>query len=192
MENKKLEIGNFLGVTLPEQIALPHNCKIRFLERTDIENILLERSPFYFIDKAISFRNDNNNEDLILSVATITEAKCEGHFPLRLIAPYIEFFKLAAQSGVLLAGLTTPNHVPIANGDGRFSSFVKHFIYPPVKVLIESRIEKWYEYGTKLSGENTTYVDEKMVARLWTDYILISKPVFLRINRAKKTEPSSV
>lgn len=196
---KKTEIENFLGMSMPSGPVVPDvpnfvwpdvpNNEVRFLDRADIEKVLLERLPFYYIEKAVSLGKDDKR--VVLTKAVITKDRCEGHFPppLRTIAPFIEFFKACAQSGILMGSLLIPNHVPIANGEGHFKSYNKRFIFAPVDVMVESKVDSWLEYGTKMVGNTMIYAQNTAVAQLWTEYILINKPVFERLIRDKRTAP---
>lgn len=186
MESLSVKIENFLGLKLPQDLDLSaFGSDAKFLDRPEIEKVLLERSPFYFVEKAIVFGKDHDK--VVLTKLTISKERCEGHFPspLRTIAPFIEFFKACAQSAILLGGLMVPNHVTIANGEGRFVSFNKRFIFAPVDVFVVAKVDSWLEYGIKFLGDTKIYADSQPIAQLWTEYVLINEKVFRRLVREK-------
>lgn len=156
----KAEIENFLGVPLPQKFVLPE-ASVKLLDLSDLEELLLERRPFFLIDKAVVI-----GKDLAFGVTTITPAQCAGHFPGHPIVPLIRMCEATAQAGVVLvAANVASDHSPIAIGSGSSEALTKSFVEPPVTLLIE--VKKISEkFGALFVVEGKIYVNGNEVAQL--------------------------
>lgn len=156
----KLEIENFLGVPLPPKLILPE-APVRVLDKPDLESLLLERKPFFLVDKAVVI-----GKELAFAVVTINPEQCAGHFPGRPIVPLIRMCEATAQTGVILvAANVASDHAPIAIGSGSSEALTKSFVEPPVTLLIE--VKKISEkFGALFVIEGKIYVKGDEVAQL--------------------------
>lgn len=126
------QIGDFLGVKLPSEFSISENDVIRLLDKTQLEELIIERSPFFFIDKAVAV-----NDLKVWAVATMTEARSDGHFPGKPIVPLIELCKATAQAGIILTALQgQETQTPIAISAGPSKALAKNLIEAPVCVLV--------------------------------------------------------
>lgn len=110
-----------------------------------IKEILIERLPFFKIDRAIYF-NDNLS---LLGVVEVKKEACEGHFPGKPIIPLILLAEAMAQTSVLTAAAQhwfnikdKDNLIPIAIGCGEAKMLAKKFLSPPMRFLIKTEILK--------------------------------------------------
>ncbi len=131
----------FLGVAMPARFhdAVQADgrspAELELHDTVAIYSRLLERPPFFLVSKAVSMGRSD-----LWAVAPISLERCAGHFPQRPIVPLIRMCEAAAQAGVFLIGLNgTAEHAPIAVGSGNSKATTKHFVEPPVTLLIHAR-----------------------------------------------------
>lgn len=153
MRGRQIAIEKFLEVALPADTVLPDG-GLKFFAEADINDLILERRPFFWIDKAVSIGND-----FMLTSTLVTRAQCEGHFPDHPVVPLIEIFRIAAQTGLLLTALNIPDsQEPIAGGSGKNRAKTNEFIEAPAIILAEA-IKTHYKMGlyfidTKIYANN--------------------------------------
>lgn len=129
LESDSKGIADFLGVKIPESIGTTG--PVRYLGQKDMEALMLERPPFFFIERAVAF-----DTDVVLGVCSIDKERTRGHFPGYPVVPLIELCKAMAQTGIILASLRAkPGKVPIASAAGRSRAFSRDLIPAPARVL---------------------------------------------------------
>jgi 3-hydroxymyristoyl/3-hydroxydecanoyl-(acyl carrier protein) dehydratase len=134
---RRAAIETFLGVQLPDDEDLFGTEEPRFLKLSDIEELMLERAPFFFIERAVAIGNHT-----VLGLARITIERSAGHFPTKPIVPLIELCKAMAQTGIILASLhAQPHEAPIAIGAGASKALAKELVTAPVDVLIKVTLQ---------------------------------------------------
>ena len=102
-----------------------------------MEELMLERAPFFFIERAVAIGNHT-----VLGLARITIERSAGHFPTKPIVPLIELCKAMAQTGIILASLHAhPDEAPIAIGAGASKALAKELVAAPVEVLIKVTLQ---------------------------------------------------
>jgi len=153
MLGTKIAIEKFLSIPLPAEVILPEG-EPKFFVYEDIKALILERKPFFWIDKAVSVGND-----FMLTSTKVTVRQCEGHFPGYPVVPLIEIFRLAAQTGLLLTALNlSAGHEPLAGGSGKNRSKLDVFIEAPVSILVEAKKTAFkmglYFVDTKIYAHN--------------------------------------
>jgi 3-hydroxymyristoyl/3-hydroxydecanoyl-(acyl carrier protein) dehydratase len=150
---KLTQIEQFLGVPLPEDVQEFGSEDVRFLDGPALEALLLERPPFFFIDRAVAFGGTS-----VLAVARMTTERSGGHFPGRPIVPLIELCKGMAQAGIILVALhARPEEAPIAIGSGPSKALARELIKAPADVLIKvtldtSRLKLHFVSGSAYVG----------------------------------------
>ena len=167
-------IGSFLEALLPpEPIQGAH---LRFLDTGELERLMLERPPFFFIEKAVAVDGKT-----VWARARMDEARSAGHFPGRPIVPLIELCKAMAQTGIILAGLQgDESKAPIAIGSGPSEALAKDLIDAPVTVLIKVQLMR-QKFGRFFSIDGTAYVDGVPVGALpEIRYVLMDREQLLR------------
>ncbi len=134
---KVRRIEEFLGVPVPTEVQELAREDDRFLDQTALEDLMLERPPFFFIERAVTFADQT-----VLAVARMTVERCGGHFPNRPIVPLIELCKAMAQAGIILVSLKAAEHeAPIAIGSGNSKAIAKELIAAPADVLIKATLD---------------------------------------------------
>jgi len=127
----------FLGVGLPGGEVLFADEAPRFLLQCDMEKLILERAPFFFVERAVAI-----GDHTVLGLARMTAERSAGHFPGKAIVPLIELCKAMAQAGIVLVSLhARPHEAPIAIGSGESKALAKELIVAPVDVLIKVRLQ---------------------------------------------------
>jgi len=126
----------FLGVPLPNGFGTAQSEQLRYMTQPDLQELMLERAPFFFIERAVAI-----GDHTVLGVAHITVDRSAGHFPSKPIVPLIELCKAMAQTGIVLASLhASPHEAPIAIGAGESKALAKELIVAPVSVLITASL----------------------------------------------------
>jgi 3-hydroxymyristoyl/3-hydroxydecanoyl-(acyl carrier protein) dehydratase len=126
------QISEFLEARLPAELAIGDADNIQLLGYEQMEELMLERAPFFFADKAVAINNST-----VWAAATMTEQRSAGHFPGRPIVPLIELCKATAQAGIILAALQgQASEAPIAISAGESKALAKDLIDAPVRILI--------------------------------------------------------
>jgi len=130
-------IEQFLGAPLPSEDHQFGESEPHLLDRSALNDLLLEREPFFFIDRAVAV-----GDRIAFAVARMTTERSAGHFPGRPIVPLIELCKAMAQAGLILIALKgDQNEAPIAIGSGRSKAVAKGLIPAPVDILIKVTLE---------------------------------------------------
>jgi len=128
-------IQDFLGTALPADFSPVAADCIRFLGTPEMETLMLERSPFYFIERAVAMGT------AVWGVARFSEEHSAGHFPGKPTIPLIELCKGMAQTGIsLVALLGTPQEAPIAIGSGPSRALTKDFVQAPATILFNATL----------------------------------------------------
>jgi 3-hydroxymyristoyl/3-hydroxydecanoyl-(acyl carrier protein) dehydratase len=131
------KVEAFLGVPIPDGDDPAADGELRFLSLSDIEDLILERAPFFFVDRAVAIGNQT-----VLGVVRMSAERCAGHFPGKPIVPLIELCKAMAQAGIVLVSLhARPHESPIAIGSGESKALAKDFIVAPADVLVKVRLQ---------------------------------------------------
>jgi 3-hydroxymyristoyl/3-hydroxydecanoyl-(acyl carrier protein) dehydratase len=131
------DVGSFFGTPLPLGEELPGTDAPRFLTQPDMEQLMLERAPFFFIERAVAF-----GQHTVFGLARMTVERSAGHFPGRPIVPLIELCKAIAQTGIVLASLQArPHEAPIAIASGESKALAKELIAAPVDVLVKVHLQ---------------------------------------------------
>jgi 3-hydroxymyristoyl/3-hydroxydecanoyl-(acyl carrier protein) dehydratase len=126
------QIEDFLGVRLPADLNISTTDNVRLLHNDQIDQLTVERAPFFFIDRAIAVNNST-----VWAATTMTEERSAGHFPGRPIVPLIELCKATAQAGIILTALQgQTSQAPIAISAGESKALAKELIDAPVRILI--------------------------------------------------------
>ena len=86
------EIESFPGVPLPSGEDLSEAEKLRFLKQNGTEDLMRERAPFFFIERAVAIDNHT-----VLGLARMTVERSAGHFPAKPIVPLTELCKPMAK-----------------------------------------------------------------------------------------------
>jgi 3-hydroxymyristoyl/3-hydroxydecanoyl-(acyl carrier protein) dehydratase len=135
--HRRGEVETFLGVPLPSGQALFDTEAPRFLRQGDMEELILERAPFFFVERAVAI-----GDHTVLGLARMTVERSAGHFPKKPIVPLIELCKAMAQAGIVLVSLKAqPHEAPIAIGSGESKALAKELIVAPVDVLIKVTLQ---------------------------------------------------
>ncbi len=136
-ETKRRAVEAFLGVTIPYGETPFGDEEPRYLSQIDMERMILERAPFFFIERAVAIGTHT-----VLGLARMSEQRSAGHFPGKPIVPLIELCKAMAQTGIVLVSLQAqPHEAPIAIGSGESKALAKELIVAPVDVLIKVRLQ---------------------------------------------------
>jgi 3-hydroxymyristoyl/3-hydroxydecanoyl-(acyl carrier protein) dehydratase len=158
--DSRLAVEAFLGVPLPSDEDLFGGEALRFLRQTDMEALMLERAPFFFIERAVAIGTHT-----VLGLAPMTVERSAGHFPGKPVVPLIELCKAMAQAGIVLASLQAlPHEAPIAIGSGESKALAKELILAPVDVLVAVRL-KASRLGLHIV-EGSAYVGGKKIGTL--------------------------
>jgi hypothetical protein len=107
---RRQEVEAFLGVPLPEDELLCAGEALRFLHEIDMEDLVLEPAPFFFIERAVAI-----GQHTVLGLAHMTAEGSAGHFPRKSIVPLIELCKAMAQTGIMLVGAQARSHEAWSN-----------------------------------------------------------------------------
>ena len=161
-DSVRAEVEKFLGLKVPEKLLADLNGdEVKYLASKDLEDLLLERKPFFLVDKAVGI-----GKNCVLGIVNIATIQCAGHFPGRPIVPLIRMCEATAQTGVILVGLNTSHdQAPIAIGAGPSKALTRTFIEPPVTLLIAvTKIAE--KFGALFIVDGKIFVDEKAVAKL--------------------------
>lgn len=157
MHGRKIAIERFLEVALPEDMVLPDG-ELRFFVEQDINDLILERKPFFWIDKAVSI-----GTDFMLTSTLVTAAHCEGHYPGYPVVPLIEIGRVAAQTGFFLVTINMPaDQETIAVGSDKFYPKINEFIDTPAILL--AKAQKTHYTAGFYFVDIVIYVDQKTVA----------------------------
>lgn len=171
-QNTETRAARFLGVLAPKEFALNTKDEVRFLERTDLEEVVLEREPFFFIDKAVAVSRKE-----IWAVAMVTAERSAGHFPGRPSVPLIDLCKLIAQAGSILAALWAgPNEIPIAVSAGESKAHSRNLVDAPVMVLVHATLAQSRRRFHQVNG--TIYANGQRIGSL-------AKIVYALVDRDK-------
>lgn len=140
------QVQAFLGVTTPIGFSIPEGADVRFFDSKGLEALMLERAPFFFIDRAIAFEwkdGEGKSQKVVWSVAEMTKERSAGHFPGRPIVPLIELCKAMAQTGIVVASLeASADDAPIAIGSGESRATARDLVEAPSTILIRAVLTK--------------------------------------------------
>lgn len=186
-DNHRARIEQFLGITLPVGISVGTDA-LNYLSKQDLESLLLERPPFFMIGKAVGI---GVNE--VMATAHISEERCAGHMPGRLIVPLIRMCECATQTALVLAGLhATGDQAPIAIGSGPSRAHARDLVKPPVTLLIHAKRQAPARSdGADPQGRDrrhlvdaAIWVGEELVGTLDSiECVLMNKRIVLRTRR---------
>lgn len=136
-DNVSDAVQDFLGVVLPDDFCPSPAESVRFLSTPDLETLMLERAPFYFIERAVA------TDDSVWGVARFSEDHSAGHFPGKPVIPLIELCKGMAQTGIsLVALLGAAEEAPIAIGSGQSRAVAKDFVKAPATILFKATLAR--------------------------------------------------
>lgn len=136
----RTRIEAFLGVSLPEGFEINPTDAVELLDQSALGELMLERPPFFFIEKAAAIADGNGTFKTVFGYFHMTEAHVAGHFQGCPIVPLIELCKGMAQTGIALAALQGNETVaPIAISAGASKATAKSLIDAPARIL--TRVE---------------------------------------------------
>lgn len=159
-QNTEARAARFLGALTPKEFALNATDEVKYLERADLEEVVLEREPFFFIDKAVAVSRKE-----IWAVAMVTAERSAGHFPGRPSVPLIDLCKLIAQAGSILAALWAgPNEIPIAVSAGESKAHSRNLVDAPVVVLVHATLTQSRQRLHQVNG--TIYANRQKIGSL--------------------------
>ncbi|GEM_PF-5096900 len=181
------QVGAFLGLIVPGGLEIPSE-NLQFLDQDGIQELLLERPPFFMINKAVAF---GSNE--VLSIAHISVERCAGHFPGHPIIPLIRMCECAAQTALILGGLNAgKDQAPIAVGSGDSKAHARNLVEPPVTLVISAKKLPDVPSGERRNSGRRLYVDtsiwvgDELVGSLVRiECVLMKKGIIL--NKRKKS-----
>lgn len=173
------EVGRFLKTIIPDTLVNDGADLLERLHREDIESLILDRLPFLCVDRAVILRS--GEEFKIVSVSTITNDMCEGHFGIKSIIPLIIFSKVMALTGSILLSWMyhqEDNPVPLAvRGEG-VHSVTQKLVTPPATVICEVTFQKKrLQYCTVAANVWIGDIQVAEIARL--GYMLVDKTYLL-------------
>lgn len=126
------QVQAFLGVTTPEGFSIPDDVEPRYFDTKGLQALMLERPPFYFVNRAVAI-----GPDTVWAVAEMTVERSAGHFPGRPIVPLIELCKAMAQAGMIVVAIgADQKDAPIAIQAGKSKALAKELMDAPVEILI--------------------------------------------------------
>lgn len=134
----------FLGVQLPRNFSIPGGARVQCFQKIsdkkeeDMRALMLERPPFFFVERAIAV--EANGKITVWGVAPMSEERSAGHFPEKPIVPLIELCKAMAQTGLIVAALKGEGRVPIAIGSGDSRAIARELIPAPMTALIKASL----------------------------------------------------
>lgn len=165
----KAAIAKFLDIVLPADLSVGDDDQIKTFDRAGLETLLIERAPFYFIERAVVI----NGTD-VLGVADMTAERCAGHFPGRPIVPLIELCKAMAQTGIILVATKGDStEAPIAIGAGESDAVAQHLIKAPARILIKISFKSKFKLHF---GDGTAYLDGSPIGTLKKiKYVLVGR-----------------
>lgn len=170
----KEQIETFLEASLPADFAVADQDKVQLFGKSQMEELMLEREPFFFIEKAAAV-----NDNVVYGACTMTRERSAGHFPGRPIVPLIELCKATAQTGIILAALQgDEDEAPIAIKSGPSKALARNLIDAPARVLVKVELTRSHRGLHIVSGLN--YVNSVPVGSLkdiW--YVLMSRQKLL-------------
>ncbi len=124
----------FLGAQLPG--ALPADGSIELLNQIAMEELMLERRPFFIIDRAVVMRDADGKCVDVYGSVTFTEDMVAGHFPDRPIVPLIYLCKAMAQTGIILvAQHGQRSQAPIAIKESGSEATTKNLLDAPAVII---------------------------------------------------------
>jgi 3-hydroxymyristoyl/3-hydroxydecanoyl-(acyl carrier protein) dehydratase len=153
-------VESFIGTPLPVGEELPQTEAPRYLTQPDMERLMLERPPFFFVERAVAF-----GQDTVFGLARMSVERSAGHFPTKPIVPLIELCKAMAQVGIVLTSLhAKSDEVPIAIGAGESKALAKELVVAPVDLLLKVRLQ-----ASRLGifiVDGSAYVDGRKIGTL--------------------------
>lgn len=173
------QVQRFLGVTTPKGFHIPDGADVRYFDKAGLEQLMLERGPFFFIDRAVAFEwkdGEGKTQKEVWTVANMTRERSEGHFPGRPIIPLIELCKAMAQSGIVVASLeASADDAPIAIGSGESRATARDLIQAPAMILVRATLTKQRRMRM-FWIDGTCYIDGQEIGTLvniW--YMLVER-----------------
>lgn len=125
---------SFLGAQIPG--ALPAEGSIELLNQPEMEDLMLERRPFFIIDRAVVMRDADGKCVDVYGAVHFTEEMVAGHFPGRPIVPLIYLCKAMAQTGIILtAEHGQRSQAPIAIKEGGSEATTKSLVDAPARII---------------------------------------------------------
>ena len=155
----RTRIEEFLSVSLPVDFDYNPIRSIKLLDKVRMESLMLERAPFFFIEKAVALLNADSACYSVIGEALISRERTAGHFPDRPIVPLIELCKSIAQTGMVLAAFYgDQTKIPIAISAGKSKATAKSLIDAPATILIRASLTRFRSPLNVVNG--TTYLVE--------------------------------
>ncbi len=176
---EKINLRQFFKTEIPEK--LDSFVCLEFLDNSRVKEILPEREPQLYIDRAV-FGNIDHAK-VVIGLTHVTSEICRGHFEWCPIVPLSILAQCAGQAGALLINLVASNtiKIPLAvhvknvksiSDKTRFPR--KNFVMPGNKVLFIAIYE-----GKKFNFYKATveiYVEGAIIGKLEKiGYILVER-----------------
>ena len=96
-------LQDFLGVVVPTDI-IGEDCEVvESLTNERVREILAEREPQLYVDKAVFLNSDGKS--MVLATVPVTEKMCKGHFDWFPMMPLALLGQATAQAGAILVSL---------------------------------------------------------------------------------------
>lgn len=177
-ETPREAVERFLATPLPPDFVFPvgtHLKEVDFLGMAELQALMLERPPFYFIERAVVV-----NSTTVWGVADMSLERSAGHFPGRPIVPLIELCKAIAQTGIIIAALQgDTTQAPIAIRAGKSRALTRELVDAPARIAIRTELTQVRHGLMFVSG--TTYLQGKPIGSLEdTTYILVDRRTLLK------------
>lgn len=133
------QVDEFLDIIIPEAM-INGEVIVKKLDRNDIESLILDRSPFLCVDKAVILQTGNQHR--IIASSVVTKEMCDGHFSIRTMVPLLIFSKVMALTGsILLSWLYhEESPVPLAVKAEGVHSTTRDLVTPPALAVAEATL----------------------------------------------------
>ncbi len=96
-------VSDFLGVSVPLEITAGDVEVVESLTNERVREILAEREPQLYVDKAVFLNSDGKS--MVLATVPVTEKMCKGHFDWFPMMPLALLGQATAQAGAILVSL---------------------------------------------------------------------------------------